>query len=158
MLSHNLMKKEKFKVKKIIIEGGTYKMKEKMKLIQRNCLIFAIIGFVLIIIGIGFITNSSSSGGSWSGGWYSNIKKQREQEQQTGVICIAIGLGVYVFDIIYYNHAKANLNNNFGNQKNISVSNDDSASKLRQLKEMYDDGIISKEEFEQKKQKILNNM
>ena len=53
-------------------------MKEKMKLIQRNCLIFAIIGFVLIIIGIGFITNSSSSGGSWSGGWYSNIKKQRE--------------------------------------------------------------------------------
>ena len=133
-------------------------MKEKMKLIQRNCLIFAIIGFVLIIIGIGFIASSSSSGGSWSGGWYSNIKKQREQDQQTGIVCIVIGLGVYVFDIIYYNHAKANLNNNSGNQNNINTSNDDSASKLRQLKEMYDEGIINKEEFEQKKQKILNNM
>ena len=57
-------------------------MEEKMRLIKRNCLIIGIVGVILLIIGIAFL--NSNSGSSWSGGWYSNIKKQQEQNQQIG--------------------------------------------------------------------------
>ena len=114
------------------------------------------------IIGIAFL--NSNSGSSWSGGWYSNIKKQQEQNQQIGVICLGISIVIFILDAIYYNHSKANLMNS--NTSNININqnkinqstDDDNVSKLRQLKEMCDDGIISKEEYEAKKKKILDNM
>ena len=39
----------------------------------------------------------------------------------------------------------------------VETSNPDISSKLQQLKEMKDSGIISEEEFEEKKKDILNN-
>ena len=49
------------------------------------------------------------------------------------------------------------MNNNTSNNVNQNIisksNNDDSVSKLRQLKEMCDDGIISKEEYEMKRKK-----
>lgn len=52
------------------------------------------------------------------------------------------------------NSNTSNINQNKINQR----TDDDNVSKLRQLKEMCDDGIISKEEYEAKKKKILDNM
>ena len=43
----------------------------------------------MLIIGIALL--NSNSGSSWGGGWYSNIKKQQEQNQQIGGICLGIG-------------------------------------------------------------------
>ena len=136
-------------------------MEEKMRLIKRNCVIIGTVGIIMLIIGIAFL--NSNSGSSWGGGWYSNIKKQQEQNQQIGGICLGIGIVIFIVDAIYYNHSKANLmNNNTSNNVNQNIisksNNDDSVSKLRQLKEMCDDGIISKEEYEMKKKKILDNM
>lgn len=132
-------------------------MEDKMKLIKRNCLIIAIVGIILICVGIGFL--SSDGGSTWGGGWYSDIKKQQEEDAQIGTICLLIGIGVLVVDIIYYNHSKANLNNSNSEIKNnVSLTNNNSAAKLKQLKEMCDEGIISKEEYEEKKKKILDNM
>ena len=113
----------------------------------------------MIFIGIAFL--NSDSGSSWGGGWYSNIKKQQEQNQLIGGICLGISIVIFISDAIYYNHSKANLmNSNTSNinQNKINQSTDDNVSKLRQLKEMCDDGIISKEEYEMKKKKILDNM
>ena len=135
-------------------------MEEKMRLIKRNCLIIGIVGVILLIIGIAFL--NSNSGSSWSGGWYSNIKKQQEQNQQIGGICLGISIVIFILDAIYYNHSKANLMNsntsNINQNKINQRTDDDNVSKLRQLKEMCDDGIISKEEYEIKKKKILDNM
>ena len=86
-------------------------MEEKMKLIKKNCVIIAIVGIIIVCVGIGFLS-SDGGGSSWGGGWYSSIKKQQEQDQQVGAICLLIGIGVFIFDAVYYNHAKANLSNN----------------------------------------------
>ena len=135
-------------------------MEEKMKLIKRNCVIIGIVGIIVIFIGIAFL--NSDSGSSWGGGWYSNIKKQQEQNQLIGGICLGISIVIFISDAIYYNHSKANLMNsntsNINQNKINQRTDDDNVSKLRQLKEMCDDGIISKEEYEAKKKKILDNM
>ena len=135
-------------------------MEEKMKLIKRNCVIIGIVGIIVIFIGIAFF--NSDSGSSWGGGWYSNIKKQQEQNQLIGGICLGISIVIFISDAIYYNHSKANLMNsntsNINQNKINQSTDDDNVSKLRQLKEMCDDGIISKEEYEIKKKKILDNM
>lgn len=47
-------------------------------------------------------------------------------------------------------------NNNSAN--NHTQNNTDSLDKIKQLKEMVDDGIISQEEFEQKKQELLGDL
>ena len=137
-------------------------MEEKMRLIKRNCVIIGIVGIIMLIIGIALL--NSNSGSSWGGDWYSNIKKQQEQNQLIGGICLGISIVIFISDAIYYNHSKANLMNS--NTSNININqnkinqstDDDNVSKLRQLKEMCDDGIISKEEYEIKKKKILDNM
>ena len=136
-------------------------MEEKMKLIKKNCVIIAIVGIIIVCVGIGFLS-SDGGGSSWGGGWYSSIKKQQEQDQQVGAICLLIGIGVFIFDAVYYNHAKANLSNNKTESdvkpNTTNNTNTDNAAKLRQLKEMCDDDLINKEEYEEKKKRILNNM
>ncbi len=56
------------------------------------------------------------------------------------------------------NNYSVNPNSNI-NQNNKSVNNqvvDDELDKLRKLKQLLDEGVITKKEFEEKKKKILD--
>lgn len=75
---------------------------------------------------------------------YQNIRAMRDAAKQDNSL-VGMGIGL---------NAGANIANNFNSNSN---QNSDSISKLKEWKALLDDGIISKEEFEIEKKKILNN-
>ena len=99
--------------------------------------------------------------------WGTRRYKESEDTNQWGTICLVAGIGLSVFSVIYVNNAKAHA---LGDGEDIiskitaKVSNsdgktkDDSSEKLKQLKELLDDKVITKEEFEKKKKEILDKM
>ena len=50
----------------------------------------------------------------------------------------------------------SNKNNNMSSNNNSTSSNSELIEQIKSLKKLYDDGVLSKEEFEKAKKKILN--
>ena len=50
----------------------------------------------------------------------------------------------------------SNKNNNTSSNNNSNTSNSELVEQIKSLKKLYDDGVLSKEEFEKAKKKILN--
>ena len=51
-----------------------------------------------------------------------------------------------------------NETDNKSNEKTTIVSQNDNLDKIRKLKQLFDDGIITEQEFNDKKQKLLNDL
>lgn len=134
------------------------KNKDRMKYIRGNFLGFLLIGIIVICVGISFL--GSDGGSAWGTGWAPSVNKQKQEDQKTGIICIVVGIGIIVAGGFYYDHAKANYLRDKEIVSSIKESNknENSTEKLKQLKEMYDSKMITEEEFEKKKQDILNKM
>jgi len=49
-----------------------------------------------------------------------------------------------------------NINNNSSSSSNSNLSNNELVEQIKSLKKLFDDGVLSKEEFEKAKKKILN--
>ena len=57
-----------------------------------------------------------------------------------------------------YNGSAATEDKNLSTQSSATKSSSDPAQKLKQLKEMLDEGLITKSEFESKRQEIISRM
>ena len=134
------------------------KPKDKMKLIRGNFIGFLLIGIIVICVGIGFL--SSDGGSAWGTGWAPSVNRQKREDHKTGAICIGVGIVIMIAGGFYYDHAKSN----YMRDKEIISSikdankNENSADKLKQLKEMYDSKTITEDEYNKKKEEILSKM
>lgn len=136
------------------------KSKDRMKIIRGNFLGFLLIGIIVIWIGISFV--NSNGGSAWGTGWAPSVNRQKQEDQKTGIICIVAGIAIMIGGGFYYDHAKSNYLRDkeiVSSIKDVSKNmNENTTEKLKQLKEMLDQKMITEEEYENKKKDLLNKM
>ena len=134
------------------------KKQDRMKIIRGNFLGFLVIGIIVICVGIGFC--NSNGGGAWGTGWAYSVNKQKQEDQKTGLICIGVGIAIMIGGGFYYDHAKGNYLRDQEIVSSIKSANktETTADKLKDLKEMFDKKMITEEEYENKKNELLNKM
>ena len=130
------------------------KKQDRMKIIRGNFIGILIIGIVLICVGIAF---GNSDGGS---GWAYSVNKRKQEDQKTGLICLGVGIATMIGAGFYYDHAKGNYLRDQEIVSSIKSANktETTADKLTELKDMFDKNMITEEEYENKKNELLNKM
>lgn len=129
------------------------KKQDRMKIIRGNFIGILIIGIVLICVGIAF---GNSDGGS---GWAYSVNKRKQEDQKTGLICLGVGIATMIGAGFYYDHAKCNYLRDQEIVSSIkSTKTETTSDKLKELKDMLDNKMITEEEYENKKNELLNKM
>ena len=129
------------------------KKQDRMKIIRGNFIGILIIGIVLICVGIAF---GNSDGGS---GWAYSVNKRKQEDQKTGLICLGVGIATMIGAGFYYDHAKGNYLRDQEIVSSIkSTKTETTSDKLKELKDMLDNKMITEEEYENKKNELLNKM
>ena len=123
------------------------------KYFNKNSKTLMIVGIVLVIFG--FIIISGNTGQTYSGDFA--IRRVRQQDANfwvgIGTIILIAGGGLVLGSKLYKNHTTATSLSN-----SIDVKKDNKVEKMKELKEMLDNNLISKDEYEEKKKKILDSM
>lgn len=129
------------------------KKQDRMKIIRGNFIGILIIGIVLICVGIAF---GNSDGGS---GWAYSVNKRKQEDQKIGLICLGVGIATMIGAGFYYDHAKGNYLRDQEIVSSIkSTKTETTSDKLKELKDMLDNKMITEEEYESKKKDLLNKM
>ena len=135
-------------------------MKEKIEKNKRKLIGYLILGIIGICIVIGafsiFMEADKIKGNGLN--WHTGVtyKEEREDEQKWGCIVFLVGAvliaesGSKCYRILFKDNAE--------NQKKNKNDKIDTTGKLRELKKMLDEKIITEEEFENKKQELLKKM
>lgn len=133
------------------------KKPDMMKIIRGNFLGISIIGIIVICVGIGFC--NSDGGSAWETGWAPSVNRQKKEDQKTGLICIGVGVAIMIGAGFYYDHAKGNYLRDQEIVSSIkSTKTETTSDKLKELKDMLDNKMITEEEYENKKNELLNKM
>ena len=123
------------------------------KYFNKNSKTLMIVGIVLVIFG--FIIILGNTGQTYSGDFA--IRRARQQDANfwvgIGTIILIAGGGLVLGSKLYKNHTTATSLSN-----SIDVKKDNKVEKMKELKEMLDNNLISKDEYEEKKKKILDSM
>ena len=98
------------------------------KYFNKNSKTLMIVGIILVIFG--FIIISGNTGQTYSGDFAIRRAKQQDANYTTATSL----------------------------SKSIDEKKDNKVEKMKELKEMLDNNLISKDEYEEKKQKILDSM
>ena len=129
------------------------KKQDRMKIIRGNFIGILIIGIVLICVGIAF---GNSDGGS---GWAYSVNKRKQEDQKIGLICLGVGIATMIGAGFYYDHAKGNYLRDQEIVSSIkSTKTETTSDKLKELKDMLENKMITEEEYENKKNEVLNKM
>ena len=120
-------------------------------------LIFGIIGVCIVIIAFSVFAEAESYKGN-SLNWHTGVttKESRETLEKWGI-------GIFIFGAIVIAEACSKCygilfkDKSKDKEKNVKPKVDTSY-KLRELKKMLDENIITKEEYEEKKKDFLNKM
>ncbi len=122
---------------------------DKRKIINRNFAIFLTIGIVLTLLGIGFLGLAVS---------HLNLSIIPVYDYLyysfmiSGIILIVIGIIFIVVSIIY---RCVKLGNSEGQNRKVEES---PIETLRKYKALYDEKTITKKEYDEQKQKVLERM
>lgn len=133
------------------------KKQDRMKIIRGNFIGILIIGIIVICVGIGF--GNSDGGSTWGTGWAYSVNKQKQEDQKIGLICVGVGIAIMIGAGFYYDHAKGNYLRDQEIVSSIkSTKAETTSDKLKELKDMLDNEMITEEEYENKKNELLKKM
>lgn len=122
---------------------------EKRKIVNRNFGVFLAIGIILALLGISFISFAISRKNSFIVPVYDIFYYSF---MITGIILLVIGIGFIVASIIY---RCVKLGGSEGAEQQVE---DTPLETLRKLKTLYDQKAITKKEYDEQKQKVLERM
>ena len=112
---------------------------------QKTKKIFLIVlGVIIILLGIFFMASAEDK---------SFFDPSKDSDEKWGTICLVAGGVCIVGGVIY----KENNSDN-AQSKVVGKVNKDSSTKLEDLKGLLDKGIITQEEFDKKKQELLERI
>lgn len=125
----------------------------KEKLIKRNFMIILILGILLIIGGISALNEIRTA----PSGYFltDDVAEINEENETIGTILLFAGVGLCVASFIYRNSAKARL---LTVDKEHTKTKGNSVDKIKELKKLYDEKAITKEEYEKKKKELLDEI
>ena len=123
------------------------------KLLKRNFMIILIVGILLIIGGISSLSEvRTAPSGTFL---MEDLAEINEENETIGTILLFAGVGLCVVSFIYRNSAKARL---LSSNVETKKSEDSSVDKIKELKKLYDEKVITKEEYEKKKKELLDEI
>lgn len=138
------------KSKETDLKNGISEIKSKS--IMKTFAIILAIGIVITIIGIGNLSDSSKTMGY----------QKKQDLNKWGTIALVAGIGIDILSVVYLNVAKTKEtqgdSQNKSNVKNTTKEENNISKKLEDLKRLADNGTITQEEFENKKQELLKKM
>ena len=125
----------------------------KEKLIKRNFMIILIVGILLIIGGISALNEIRTA----PSGYFltEDVAEINEENETIGTVLLFVGVGLCVVSFIYKNSAKARL---LAIDKEHTKTKGNSVDKIKELKKLYDEKVITKEEYEKKKKELLDEI
>ena len=125
----------------------------KEKLIKRNFMIILIVGILLIIGGISALNEIRTA----PSGYFltEDVAEINEENETIGTVLLFAGVGLCVVSFIYRNSAKAQL---LTTDKEDKKTKGNSVDKIKELKKLYDEKVITKEEYEKKKKELLDEI
>ena len=123
------------------------------KLLKRNFMIILIVGILLIIGGISALNEIRTA----PSGYFltEDVAEINEENETIGTVLLFAGVGLCVVSFIYRNSAKARL---LSSNVETKKSEDNSVDKIKELKKLYDEKAITKEEYEKKKKELLDEI
>ena len=125
----------------------------KEKLLKRNFMIILIVGVLLIIGGISALNEIRTA----PSGYFltEDVAEINEENETIGTVLLFAGVGLCVVSFIYRNSAKARL---LSSNVETKKSEDNSVDKIKELKKLYDEKVITKEGYEKKKKDLLDEI
>ena len=125
----------------------------KEKLLKRNFMIILIVGVLLIIGGISALNEIRTAP---SGSFLTeDVAEINEENETIGTVLLFAGVGLCIVSFIYRNSAKAQL---LTTDKEDKKTKGNSVDKIKELKKLYDEKVITKEEYEKKKKELLDEI
>lgn len=132
-------------------------VKKSSRNVTKNFWGMIIIGAFLLIMGIGGYINSFEPVDASSSWKYTEreLEEQQESSRPIFIIMAVGGIGLVIVAFLYKSSGD--------NQVNLAkilmkTKEEDSATKLEKLKKLYDEKVITKEEYEKKKKDLLEKM
>ena len=132
-------------------------VKKSSRNVIKNFWGMIIISVFLLIMGIGGYINSFEPVDASSSWKYteSELEEQQEASRPIFIIMAVGGIGLVIVAFLY----KSSGDNQVNLAKILMKSKEeDSATKLERLKKLYDEKVITKEEYEKKKKDLLEKM
>lgn len=132
-------------------------VKKSSRNVIKNFWGMLIIAVFLLIMGIGGYINSFEPVDASSSWKYteSELEEQQEASRPIFIIMAVGGIGLVIVAFLY----KSSGDNQVNLAKILMKSKEeDSATKLERLKKLYDEKVITKEEYEKKKKDLLEKM
>ena len=132
-------------------------VKKSSRNVIKNFWGMLIIAVFLLIMGIGGYINSFEPVDASSSWKYteSELEEQQEASRPIFIIMAVGGIGLVIVAFLY----KSSGDNQVNLAKILMKSKEeDSATKLERLKKLYDEKVITKEEYEKKKKHLLEKM
>lgn len=132
-------------------------VKKSSRNVTKNFWGMIIIAVFLLIMGIGGYANSFEPVDA-SEYWRTTEEELEEQQEASRPIFIIMAVGGVALVIVAFLY-KSNGENQVNISKILMKSKEeDSATKLEKLKKLYDEKVITKEEYEKKKKELLDKM
>lgn len=122
---------------------------DKRKIVNRNFGVFLTIGIILTLLGVGFISLAISRKNSFIIPEYNVLYYSF---MISGIILVVIGIGFIVASIIY---RCVKLGASESKEQKVE---DSPLEALRKLKTLYNQKAITKKEYDEQKQKVLERM
>ena len=132
-------------------------VKKSSRNVTKNFWGMIIIAVFLLIMGIGGYINSFEPVDASSSWKYteSELEEQQEASRPIFIIMAVGGIGLVIVAFLY----KSSGDNQVNLAKILMKSKEeDSASKLEKLKNLYDEKVITKDEYAKKKKDLLDKM
>ena len=132
-------------------------VKKSSRNVIKNFWGMLIIAVFLLIMGIGGYINSFEPVDASSSWKYteSELEEQQEASRPIFIIMAVGGIGLVIVAFLYKSSGDYQVNL----AKILMKSKEeDSATKLERLKKLYDEKVITKEEYEKKKKDLLEKM
>lgn len=132
-------------------------VKKSSRNVIKNFWGMIIIAVFLLIMGIGGYVNSFEPVDASSSWKYteSELEEQQEASRPIFIIMAVGGIGLVIVAFLY----KSSGDNQINLAKILmKTKEEDSATKLEKLKKLYDEKVITKEEYEKKKKDLLEKM
>lgn len=132
-------------------------VKKSSRNVIKNFWGMIIIAVFLLIMGIGGYINSFEPVDASSSWKYTEreLEEQQEASRPIFIIMAVGGIGLVIVAFLY----KSSGDNQINLAKILmKTKEEDSATKLEKLKKLYDEKVITKEEYEKKKKDLLEKM
>lgn len=131
-------------------------VKKSSRNVTKNFWGMIIIAVFLLIMGIGGYANSFEPVDA-SEYWRTTEEELEEQQEASRPIFIIMAVGGVALVIVAFLY-KSSGDNQVNLAKILMKTKEDSATKLEKLKKLYDEKVITKEEYEKKKKDLLEKM